>query len=248
VPTFNSSGSGSPVRFRACGRRPGALGTTNLRPRRVSGLEPQPFIYDVQPDPGKLTIEHVMKLPLPGGLLGSGNGYEAAYAMNSLVQVADHTVTAQVNQAVISRGQDRRVAFVELRLSPVRPVSWAEQPHLGILTDGGDGGFYSADAGSGPSDDQSGDDYVEAFYPNDNSAGGNLCVLRGNDDQDRPNGFLFSTGIGDGGYPTYLGRAADGTVVSVVSYGYLVPWRLSGLPGSPPRDVVEETAKRRAGK
>jgi hypothetical protein len=211
-------------------------------------VEPKPFVYDSKPYAGRLTIEHVMKLPLPGGLLGSGNGFEAGYAGNSLVRVADGTVTAEVNQAVISQGDDRRVAFVELRLAPGRPVSWTEQSQLGILTDGGDGGFYSADAGSGPIDDQTGDDYIEAFYPHNNSGSGNLCVLRGNADQDRPNGFLFSTGIGDGGYPTYLGRDADGTVVSVVSYGYLVPWRLSGLPGTPPRDVVEETARRRAGK
>ncbi|WP_370521018.1 DUF4241 domain-containing protein [Cellulomonas sp. H30R-01] len=45
---------------------------------------------------------------------------------------------------------------------------------------------------------------------------------------------VFSAGYGDGGYPTFLGYDADGVVVSAVSYGGVLPWALSGLPGTPP--------------
>ena len=45
---------------------------------------------------------------------------------------------------------------------------------------------------------------------------------------------LFATGFGDGGYPTFLGRDAKGEVVSVVHDSLVVPWSVSGLPGTAP--------------
>jgi hypothetical protein len=152
--------------------------------------------------------------------------------------VAPATVTADVTAGVIGAGpRGGRVAFMELRLSPEPPARWIEEPRLSILTDGGDGGFWSSDAHTDTA--QNFDDYVTAFAPP-----GVLCVLRRNEDQPEPSGFLFPTGVGDGWYGTYLGRAADGRVVSVVSYGGLVPWALSGLPGTPPAEILQATRDR----
>ena len=62
--------------------------------------------------------------------------------------------------------------------------------------------------------------------------------MRWSGDAAEPDGVVFSTGIGDGGYPTYVGRDAEGGVVSVVHHGGQLPWALSGLPGTPPRGLA----------
>ena len=51
-------------------------------------------------------------------------------------------------------------------------------------------------------------------------------------------GIVFGTGIGDGGYPTYAGRDADGNVVALLNDGGM-PWASAGVPGTPPPDYAE---------
>jgi hypothetical protein len=54
---------------------------------------------------------------------------------------------------------------------------------------------------------------------------------------------LFSTGNGNGAYPTELDYDVSGKIVSLVFYGFVVPWRLSGLPSTPPKEVTDQAAK-----
>jgi hypothetical protein len=236
----NAVASGA-VKFTPCRATPAEAGASNLSPGTIPSAEPRPVSWDVRPYGGRLTVEYVMKLPLPGGWLGSGAAYDAAYATTQEVALADHDVTADVYFGVIGR----RVAFVELRLAKEKPVRWAAEPGLDIVTDGGDGGFFSGTAGSGPENPDF-EDYIDAFQEHVKAPNSNLCVLRRNEDQPQPTGFLFHTGVGDGGYPTYVGRNARGEIVSVVNDGLLVPWALSGLPGSPPPEVARAVADRRA--
>ncbi|WP_158580756.1 DUF4241 domain-containing protein [Cellulomonas rhizosphaerae] len=125
------------------------------------------------------------------------------------------------------------MAFVEVRVGDGVPVRWEEDPALGFVTDGGDGGVWApATRGKEPVDDVAAFDSIEAMYPNGDSASGNVCVLRST--KAGVDGLQFSAGWGDGGYPTIVGYDAAGQEVSVVSHGLIVPWALSGLPGTPP--------------
>jgi hypothetical protein len=58
------------------------------------------------------------------------------------------------------------------------------------------------------------------------------------------NVVIFATGWGDGVYPLALGYDEKDRIAAVITYTYVVPWRLSGLPGSPPPPVLEREAKR----
>jgi hypothetical protein len=236
-----------PVKFTPCEVTRAKAGASNLAPRVIPATEPTPVVWDLEPTGGRLTVEHVMRLALPGGWLGSGSAYDAAYATATEIQVADHDVTADVYFGVLGRGVGEAVALVELRLGEDEPVSWTQAGRLSILTDGGDGGFFSGDAGDGPENPDF-DDYIDAFKKGMTGGRSNLCVTRRNEDQPRPTGFLFRTGFGDGRYPTYLGRNAQGEVVSVLQDDLLVPWALNGVPGKPPPEVAQAVAERRAGK
>ncbi|MFD0481984.1 DUF4241 domain-containing protein [Kineococcus sp. GCM10028916] len=109
-----------------------------------------------------------------------------------------------------------------------------------LVTDGGSGGFWSPTAAAvEPSEDPS--DLGPAFEACTAAAfpeGGPspLCVIRSSDGVE--DGIVFSTGIGDGGYPTYAGRDADGNVVALLNDGGM-PWATAGVPGTPPPDYVE---------
>lgn len=222
--------------FSACSRDTASPGTSFLRPTGPGAPGWPAELAD-----GRLVVEHVADLTLTGGWLAAGNGFEAAFGGVRGVRVADATVDAVVNLGVLdSPSAGRRVAFAELRLGDGPPVVWQEEPALGFVTDGGDGGFVALGGpeprpgGGDPAAEEQGiDDYVEAFYPGGDSGSGHVCVLRGPPDGPA-DGFLFSAGWGDGGYPTFLGRSADGEVVSVVSYGYVLPWEVGGMPGAPP--------------
>jgi hypothetical protein len=150
------------------------------------------------------------------------------------VRVTTRKVLAPVTLAVLdSPAVGRRVAFVEVRITTTTPVRWTEEPNLDIVTDGGDGGFVRGTAEALRDDQTSTDAYIDAFYPNSNSASGNVCVQRITH-TGQLDAVMFSTGYGDGGYATFVGRDKDGVIASVVHYGDVLPWRMSGLPGAPP--------------
>jgi hypothetical protein len=239
------------IHFQPCSRATAGPDSTNLRTTAISDDEPDSAPYDFAPSAAQVTLEHGLRLTLPDGLLGSGSGFDTAYGVSEekLTRVAAGPVQADVTLAIADSPQSgRRVAFVELRLAPDPPVDWTEKDALAIGTDGGDGGFFASQNLAPPgSDIEKGvDDYVEAFFPGGNSASGIDCLVRRDDNHPLPTGFLFNTGYGDGGYPTLLGRDGSGQIVSVVSYGFVVPWKLSGLPGKPPQFVVDESARRLA--
>lgn len=222
--------------FTACSRDAAPPGTSFLR-----STGPDAPGWPAELADGRLVVEHVADLTLTGGWLAAGNGFDAAFGGVRGVRVADATVDAVVNLGVLdSPSTGRRVAFAELRLGDRPPVGWQEEPALGFVTDGGDGGFVAM---GGPESRAGGwdstahergiHDYVEAFFPGGDSGSGHVCVLR-EPAGGRVDGFLFSSGWGDGGYPTFLGRSADGEVVSVVSYGWVLPWEVAGMPGTPP--------------
>ncbi|WP_199424757.1 DUF4241 domain-containing protein [Actinotalea solisilvae] len=232
--------------FTPCGRAPADASRTHLVPSPLdeSDRARAGGWADVIPD-GRVVVEAATELDVRDGVLGAGNGYEASTGRPlRTVQVADTTVpAAPVSLAVLdSPSSGRRVAFVEIRLDPAPPARWAAEPDLGIVTDGGDGGFVALGATPTELDDAAAAAAVDAsfgaFFPDeDDSSTWNECLVRSTEGQ--ADGVLFSTGWGDGVYPTYLGLDADGDVVSVVLFGGVLPWNLSGLPGeAPPADEV----------
>ena len=235
------------IRFQACSRRAADPATTNLKPTVITPATlKQGGPYDVTHVPsGRVTIEHAADLVLGDGRLGIGAGYDAASAFGHEAKLAAAGAVAPVTVSVLnSAASGRRVGFVEVRLADQPPVRWEEMRSLAIVTDGGDGGFFAGDAPlaepglhGGPSD------YGDAFFPNHNSFSGNVCVVRTVEGSPSVDAVLFETGYGDGAYFTYAGRAANGAVVSIVSYGEVLPWRLSGLPGTPPADVISHERK-----
>jgi hypothetical protein len=234
------------VRFTACGRVAAEPASTNLKAIAITDkLLAHGGPYDVTHVPtGPVTLEHATDLLLSDGRIEAGNGYEAATATGAVADVARKGVVAPVTLAVLnSKASGRRVGFVEVRLAASAPVRWSDMTALTIGTDGGDGGFTVGGAPQLGADDASTLDYVDAFYPNRNSYSGNVCVLRQPVTAGRPDAVLFETGYGDGGYPTVGGYDGSGHLVSLVSYGFVVPWRLSGLPGTPPKEVLEEAAR-----
>ena len=228
--------------FTPCGRAPAGPDRTHLRPSALTAADRARAGEWAEwiPD-GELVVEAATEIDLPDGLLGSGNGYLAALGVpeGGLVPVADAAVAAApVSLAVLdSPSSGRRVAFLEIRLAPRAPVRWVAEPGLSIGTDGGDGGFVAAPSSPGVLDEAGTGEAVTrsfaTFFPDgDDPSTWHQCVVRATGG--RVDGVLFSTGWGDGGYPTYLGQDADGVVVSVVSFGGVLPWNLSGLPGDPP--------------
>lgn len=130
---------------------------------------------------------------------------------------------------------------MEIRLSPDVPVRWTYEPNLSLGTDGGDGGLLALGASPEPlspaEESKAADDSHAASFPDyEDYSTWQQCLLRSTDGQ--VDGVLFSTGWGDGFYPTALGEDADGDVVSVVHSGLVVPWVLSGLPGEPPEGAT----------
>jgi hypothetical protein len=231
------------VKFSACPRTPADPSTTNLFGRDLNeAVLGSGGPYDVSNVPdGKLVLEHVADLKLTDGRIGAGAGAEAAYGATNPVLVAHPGTVAPVTLAVLdSPRSGRRVAFVEIRISPELPVRWAEANHLDIGTDGGDGGF-NAGAVIAAADDATANGYHAALDPKKHSD--TVCVLRTVLSDDVTDSVLFSTGYGNGAYPTELGYGVSGKVVSLVSYGFVVPWRLSGLPGTPPREVTDHEAQ-----
>ncbi|MFC8190235.1 DUF4241 domain-containing protein [Cellulomonas sp. NPDC057328] len=226
--------------FTPCGRRPADPARTNLRPRTLTAADAVVALdrYGTIPVDGPLTVEAGGYLVLVDGTIDAGNGYEAAYGLTIEpdVAVAAGTVTAPVSLSVLdSEESGRRVAFVEVRVAAADPVTWEESPDLVFGTDGGDGGFLAT--GALPEGvEVDGWDYVEAFFPEGDESS-NVCVERRTTPDGPMDGILFSIGWGDGGYPVYLGRAADGSVVSVVCWSGITPWEWSGLPGTPPEDA-----------
>lgn len=228
--------AGTTERYRACVRTVAASSTTNLRPVRSigAGNADDPAVGPIPY--GVVRVEHATNLSLTDGRIGAGNGFDAATGGVSPVRVSDSPVVAPVSLVVLdSKASGRRVAFVEVRIKPARPVSWQLSNPLSFDTDGGDGGFSR---GTAPEDDANFssliDAYVDAFSPHGDDYSGIVCVLRlakhGGADA-----VLFETGYGDGYYPTFVGKDKTGAIVSVVSYDYVLPWRDAGLPGKAPK-------------
>ncbi|ROS31713.1 DUF4241 domain-containing protein [Cellulomonas sp. PhB150] len=212
--------------------------TTNLRPSELTQADRATVLAwgGAVPD-GRVVLEHATDLTLPLGMLGFGNGYDASVGGIGGVQlhkVAPAGTSAPVTLAVLdSPTSGRRVAFLEVRVGTGVPVRWEEDAELGFVTDGGDGGVWApARLDEEAADDAAAFDSIEAMYPDGDSASGNVCVLRST--SAGVDGVQFPAGIGDGGYPTFVGYDAAGHEVSVVSHGLMIPWALSGLPGTPP--------------
>lgn len=213
--------------FSACPRTAPAPGTTDLAPvARTDATNAEDPPAPAMPF-GTVVLEQPAVLHLDG-TIGAG-GSEAAMGFVDFVTVSDRPVDAPVTLAVLdSPTAGRRVAFAEVKLLPSTPVRWVELQKLDIGTDGGDGGFV---AGHAPeANDWPTDAYVSAY---DMDHGG-VCVLRRTAGATQPDVVAFSTGYGDGGYPTFAGYDASDRIASLVNFGYVLPWRYSGLPGAPP--------------
>ncbi|MEW9266578.1 DUF4241 domain-containing protein [Kineococcus endophyticus] len=229
------------VAFRACAGDPPRPGTTHLAPPASVGFPASP--PDVPAMTGPVHLEHAVTLRLPTGSLLGGPGADAVWASSTSgaepFPVADGPVDADVTVEVWDPGDGGRVAWLELSFADAEVVRWASVDGLGILTDGGDGGFWSpaappvdleADGTLAPDDlGAAFDAYLAAADPPGRL--GPLCLVRSTDGVD--DGVVFSTGVGDGGYPTYAGYDAEGRVVSVLSDGGM-PWETAGTTGGLP--------------
>lgn len=232
--------TGPAPRFVPCRTGAADRGSTHLRPvREVTRALARSVPGEDIPE-GTVTLLHAGDLVLTDGRLGAGNGYEAATGggIGEPVRVAPGRVVAPVTLAVIDGPQTgRRVAFAEVRVGEGTPVSWAFSPDLSIVTDGGDGGFFPAGLPLVDGDDSWIDGYVNAFEAGTRDGTEGVCVQRLPASGTTVESVLFSTGYGDGQYPTYLGRDATGAVVSVVHTGLVLPWGFSGLPGPKPANL-----------
>lgn len=232
--------------FAPCGREPADASRTNLRPSALTAADRAAAGSWAEGIPdGQLVVEAATELDVQDGILGAGAGYYASIGQpEGTSRVAGTTVAdVPVNVAILdSPSSGRRVAFVELRLAATPPATWVEDPRLGIGTDGGDGGLLALGESPVPLDEAAmdaalGDSFAAYFPDQDDYSTWNQCLVRSAGG--RVDGVLFSTGWGDGFYPTYLGKDASGEIVSVVSFGGVIPWNLSGLPGqAPPADDV----------
>jgi hypothetical protein len=240
-PESATTGTAEGARFTVCPRDPVPVGSTHLRPaphvvltgREISGGVPP------VPDGASVRLVHAADLVLTDGLVQSGAGAEVAFGHTDgavPVRVAARTVRAPVTLAVLATDKILAVPFVEVQVARGAPVRWAENKGLLIGTDGGDGGYYAprtVPAVDLQGIDKATQDYLRAFAPKSGPPA--VCVTR--TDRGIVDGVVFSTGYGDGGYPTYLGYDAQGRVVSLVSFGFVLPWRFSGLPGPTPKGV-----------
>jgi hypothetical protein len=213
-----------------------ARAATNLHPvARIDGSNDHVAPRDLPR--GDVHLVHVADLRLTDGLLGAGNGYDVSTALgDARVTVADRTLVAPVTLALIDGpGGDQRVAFAEVRLRASTPVRWVDERYLGISTDGGDGGFFDGHATTTPLDGggEQTDAYLAVVDAPASTADVRSCIVR-REPGGRVSGVVFFTGYGDGGYPTLLGLDSAGRVASVVHDGILLPWSMSGLPGTPP--------------
>ena len=222
--------------YTACVRAAADPASTHLRPvAMIDSSNDKDDVGGAIPH-GTVRLEHATDLVLSDRRLGAGSGYAAATGTpDGEITVAKGPVTAPVTLAVLdSPTGGRLVAYVEVRVRATAPVSWRLEDKLAIGTDGGDGGFVRGTAARVEPGAGEVNDYVDAFYPHGNSASGNVCVL-GMASNGQADSVLFSTGYGDGGYPTFVGTDAHGDIASVVSFGFILPWSDSGLPGPAPR-------------
>jgi len=183
---------------------------------------------------GTISVQHALDLTLPAGSVDAGNGFDGIEGVTSdALVLADGRVDAAVNIAILDvGGGGQLVPFVELYVADEEPVRWAEDVDLAIVTDGGDGAFIAPrSAGDQDVDLEHMDTIIDLAFT-DSPRRTPYCTVRTFDGV--PDAVVFPTGYGDGYYPTILGYGASGAVVDLVSFGHVVPWKLSGLPGTPP--------------
>ena len=190
---------------------------------------------------GNVTLERVGQLELLDGWLSAGAGFDVTSGWtDTWVRVHPSTVLAPVTLAVLNSPKSgRRVAFAEVLLDPAhRPDRWVVENNLTIGTDGGDGGFLAGGATVPPLDniEALAEQALDVWYPKGSTDYSNVCLLR-TEPSGTTSGVDFATGYGDGGYPTFLGLDKRRRVVSILHYGYVLPWRDGGLPGTPPARI-----------
>jgi hypothetical protein len=204
-------------------------------------------VYDLEVPEGwtGARVVRAGDLALPSGRLIAASGGEMAYPLELRpVDLGVDGGSYPVN-LLIARfdSGDRRVAFAEIVLRDEPIVRWAGSAALSFGTDGGDGGYISAEASryAGTGDGQWLFEAIERAaalptFP--------LCEQVRFPERAPANVIMFQTGWGDGFYPTAIGYDAGGRPSAVVTFCLVIPWRLAGLPGTPPRQVLDEERRR----
>ena len=186
-----------------------------------------------------LSVGTVGTLALDDGVLLTGSRRQAGDGAfygddRPELRVSDGPLQAPVTLAVlpdVAEGQPR-VAFAEVSVDAADPVRWEPAPQLDVDTDDGLAALWPKREGLTPGPRPAGTPPEDEFaVPGADmlSACGCAGVSIG-----PAQWFVLALGPGPGRYPAYLGRAADGRLVSVVLDGGLLPWADSGLPGAPP--------------
>lgn len=192
-----------------------------------------------------MRVVHAGDLALPSGRLITGSGGDIAFPDGRTavdLGIAGGRYDVSLLMANLDGG-NRRVAFAELALRPSPPVRWEDAPTLFFATDGGDGGYMSEEAAEYASTGNGSWRFASLDYASRQQPYP-PCELIEFIDRRPLNAVIFATGWGDGRYPTVLGYDRGGNVSAVVTYTFVVPWRLAGLPGEPPMEVRNEEQRR----
>ena len=187
--------------------------------------------------PTRITVETIGTLSLPTGQVYAcdpfiglyGNEVEAFSVCvkpgSYLVQVARHWLTATNRRIAAARLviRDEPVAAWELAVRPGQDVTeLGDDAFFGYGVDAGAGCFIDVSAAPVFADlTENGDDgpVWDAFESADHVAVGAMVASP----DDKHTIAVFSSGWGDGAYPTWVGRTAEGEVACFATEFFVVP-------------------------
>jgi hypothetical protein len=194
----------------------------------------------VEGSPYELHTETLGELDVPTGRIGALEAFFAHDFQPFTVEVPPGRYTTQV--AVAATGNDEIVAFARVKFSNARVAYWkmAVWPHtdtsdleagafVGYAVDGGTGSFMDATA----AEDIAGPEQGRGLFAGMEREIEKPRRMRAMFRTARSNVAVFSTGNGDGAYPSYFGFGESGEPVVLVTDFGLFPWQPDPEPPPP---------------
>lgn len=212
----------------SCGPEPGARRQPVAEPPATSGEPAEPSAPVVRfsaqesgaPDvgPARLRTREAGRLLLPDGKLAVSDAFINDYPLVVAgLPTGDHVVELLVAESA----SDARVAAARVRVAGELPASWRRVGYFAV--DSGTGAFFNplpASTPDSPSITDFNDTLLKALeesyrhtYSVANLAWHGTAYI------------AFSTGMGDGTYPVYVGSSSTGSPVTVVVDCEILPWR-----------------------
>lgn len=182
--------------------------------------------------PYELHTETLGDLDVPTGRIGALEPFMAFDYQPFTVEVPPGKYTTQV--AVAAGGNDELVAFARVKFSNARAAYWklALWPHtdtarigpdmfVGYPVDGGTGSFMGETAAEDIASLEEG----QGVFADIDREIEKPRRMRAMFKTARSNVAVFSTGIGDGAYPSYFGFSESGEPVALVTDFGMFPWK-----------------------